>query len=399
MSSELVTDPPAHAKLSASGSKKWITCTPSAELESQFPNEDSKYSSEGTFGHAVFEHRMSGYLGRKQTPESENRIEGAELYWSQELSDAVGEAVDRAIERIAHARSVCKDPVILLEQRLDFSRWVPEGFGTGDTVIITDTYAEVLDLKMGSGVAISAYENSQFRLYMLGAFNTYGLLYDFTTLRGTVLQPRLNNYSSEELSVTELLQWADDVVVPAAKLAWAGQGEFAAGEHCSSGFCKARFTCAARAAQNMEIAKQDFALVEPDLLTDGQISQVLAKAGEAMKWLGDVQTYAQQQAEQGHHYTGFKLVAGRSTRKYTSQDAVAAALTANGIDEALIYERSLLGITAMEKTIGKKKFAELLVDLVEKPAGRPTLVPVSDKREETNSAARAIADFATTTGN
>jgi hypothetical protein len=385
----------AHAKLSASGSKKWITCTPSAELEAQFPSEDSKYSSEGTYGHAVFEHRMLGYLGRPQTPEAENELPDSDKYLTQELSDAVGEAVDRAIERITNARSVCKDPVILLEQRLDFSPWVPAGFGTGDLVIITDAYAEVLDLKMGSGVSVSAYENSQFRLYMLGAYNNYGLLYGFANCIGTVLQPRLNNYSSEELSLTELLQWADDVVVPAAKLAWTGEGAYVSGEHCSSGFCKARFTCSARANANMEIAKQDFALVEPALLTDEQISQVLAKASEAMKWLGDVQSFAQQQAEQGHHYAGFKLVAGKSHRRYTSQDAVAAALIANGVDEALIFERSLLGITAMEKTIGKKLFAALLIDLVEKPPGRPTLAPVSDKREEFNSAARAIADFST----
>ena len=393
MSTELVQ---AHAKLSASGSKKWITCTPSAELESQFPNEDSKYSSEGTFGHSVFEHRLLGYLGRKQTPEAENQLPDADKYLTQDLGDAVGEAVAHAIERIKQAYSVCKDPVILLEQRLDFSRWVPEGFGTGDLVIVAHNYIEVLDLKMGSGIAVSAYENSQFRLYMLGAFNQYNMLYDIETVIGTVLQPRLNNYSSEEISTSDLAIWAETVVVPAAKLAWVGEGIFVAGEHCSSGFCKARFTCAARAEANMEIAKSDFALVEPDLLTDHQITQILAKADQAIKWLGDVQSHAQAQAEKGHHYAGFKLVTGKSNRKYKSQDAVAAALIANDVPEAVIYERSLLGITAMEKAIGKKKFAELLTDLVEKPLGRPTLVPVSDKREEFNSAARAIADFATT---
>ena len=381
----------AHAKLSASGSKKWLTCTPSARLEATFPNESSQYASEGSFGHAVFEHRLLGYLGRKQTVECENQLPDADKYYSQDLCDAVGEAVDRAIERIVYARSVCNDPVILLEQRLDYSPWVPQGFGTGDLVIVGHNYVEVLDLKMGSGVSVSAFENSQFRLYALGAYNQFIHLYDIETVRGTVLQPRLNNYSSEELEVNALLEWAEEYVVPRAKLAWAGEGEFTPGEHCSSGFCRARATCAARAEANMQIAKADFALTDPELLTDDQIALVLTKADAAIKWLGDVQTHALTQSLSGKAYAGFKLVEGRSNRKYKDQDAVAATLQANGVPEALIYERSLLGITAMEKTLGKKKFAELLADQIDKPQGKPVLVPVTDKREAIS--ATAISDF------
>lgn len=383
----------AHAKLSASGSKKWITCTPSAHLESQFTDEGSSYAAEGTFMHSLFEHRVGAYLGRWPLDEQKFALDP---FWNQELSDSVQDAVAKAIERIDYARSVCADPVILLEQRLDYSVWVPGGFGTGDMVIITDDCIEVLDLKGGSGVPVSAYQNSQFRLYQLGAYHTFGSLYDAKMLRGTVLQPRLHNYSSEELSVEELLAWAKEVVVPAAKLAWAGEGEFVPGEHCSSGFCKARFTCAARAKANMEIAKAEFAFMDPALLSNDEIAKVLAKADQAIKWLNDVQSYALAQAERGQAYTGFKLVEGRSVRKYVNQDAVAEALTGAGFPEAVIFERSLLGITAMEKAIGKKKFAELLTTLVEKPTGKPVLVAVADKREAINSTAAAVGDFSTT---
>ena len=380
----------AHAKLSASGSHKWTVCTPSAHLEEQFPDEGSKYAAEGTFGHELFERRVSRHLGyalADAPPEEENE------HWSQELSEAVQLAVDAAVARIEAARSVCPDAMVLLEQRLDYSKWAPAGSGTGDLVIITDDYIEVADLKMGSGVHIDARGNSQFRLYMLGALNTYGHLYDPKRVIGTVLQPRLNNWGSEDLTVEELLQWADEVVVPAAKLAWAGEGPFVPGEHCSSGFCKARYTCAARAQHNLAVAQADFALVDPLLLTDEQIATVLDKGDQAITWLKDVQLYALKEAERGRVFDGYKLVAGRSNRKYSNPDAVATALLAEGIPEAIIYERSLLGITAMEKALGAKKFTELVGDLVSKPPGKPTLVPVSDKREAINSTASAIADF------
>ena len=381
----------AHAKLSASGAKKWLTCTPSANLEAQFANESSNYASEGTFGHALFEHRLLAYLGRPLSAPTEEQLPEYAKHWSRELDAAVSDALLVAIGRIEHARSVCNDPVILLEQRLDFSPWVPEGFGTGDLVIVAADYIEVLDLKMGSGIAVSALANPQFRLYMLGAYNQFSALYDITEVRGMVLQPRLNNYSVEELPVDDLLEWGELEVTPRAKLAWAGEGKFVVGEHCSSGFCRARFTCAARAEANMQIAKADFALTDPELMTDEQIAKVLAKADAAIKWLGDVQDYAQTQAKSGKAWAGFKLVEGRAVRKYKDQDAVAATLQANGVPEAVIYERSLLGITAMAAALGKKKFAELLADHIDKPTGKPVLVPVTDKREAIS--ATAISDF------
>jgi hypothetical protein len=209
----------------------------------------------------------------------------------------------------------------------------------------------------------------------------------------TVLQPRLDNWADSELLVEDLLEWADKYVKPRAQLAWDGKGDLVPGSHCTDGFCRARYQCPARAEAALAVAKQEFALKAPELLTLSQLVDVLSKADMAIKWLQDVQTYALKQAEGGHDIAGYKLVEGRSNRKYSDADAVAERLIQSGVDEAVIYERSLLGITAMEKAIGKKKFAELLGDLVTKPAGKPTLVPVDDGRPAISSVASAAADF------
>lgn len=380
----------AHAKLSASGSGKWLVCTPSASLEDQFPDEQSAFAAEGTFAHAVFEQELLSRLGRAVDPLPQDLLH----FDSADLRDHVQAAVDVALDRIREARSRCADPVILVEQRVDFSRWVPEGFGTGDLVIIADDLVEVMDLKYGKGYEVEAEGNSQMKLYALGAYAALDHLYDIRRVRMTILQPRLRNYASSELLIEDLLEWAETVVKPRAQLAWDGHGEYAAGDHCSSYFCRARATCAARAQHAMTLAKADFALTEPGLLTEEQICQVLARGDAVAKWIGDVQGYALDQAEKhGRAWPGYKLVEGRSNRKYADQDQVSQRLLQAGINEALIYERSLLGITAMEKALGKKKFTELLNDLVVKPSGKPTLVQDADKRPALSSVASAASDF------
>jgi len=384
---------PEHAHLSASGSHKWLVCTPSPRLESQFADEDTEFSKEGTFGHLIFNHRLCVYLGRETAYPFENQYPGHKDYWSQELSDSVDRAYERAVERIEHARNISPDAKILLEQRLDFSHWVPEGFGTGDVVIITDHYVEVLDLKMGRGVEVSAIGNSQFRLYMLGAVSTYGHLYAATRVVGTVLQPRLNNWSSEDMDITDLLIWADTVVVPAAKLAWAGEGEFVAGEHCTTGFCKARFNCATRAAHNHAVATSDFAGLAPELMTDEQVAKVLEKADEAIKWLNDVKKFALDQAVAGRNVPGYKLVEGRSNRTITNPEELARKLVDSGVAEELLYERSMLTLTALEDALGKKAVAAAGAGLIVKPQGKPVLVPVSDKRDAITLVSTATEDF------
>lgn len=385
----------AHAKLSASGSKKWLTCTLSAQLEDQFPDEQSEFAAEGTFAHEVFELAM--LMATKKMPEAEARAKYEELkkhkFWNQELEDHVRAASDRARAAIEEISALCKDPVILVEQRLDFSPWVPEGFGTGDLVIIADDVAWILDLKFGKGIPVECEGNTQMQLYGLGAYNELAHLYDIKRVRMTVLQPRLDNWGTSEMLVEDLLEWAETHVKPRAQMAWDGVGEFVPGDHCTDGFCRARYQCPARAEAALAVAKSEFALVTPELLTMEQLTDVLSKADMAIDWLNDVKSYALKQAEAGHEIAGYKLVEGRSNRKYSDADAVAQRLLSEGIDEAIIYERSLLGITAMEKAIGKKRFAELLSDLVVKPSGKPTLVPVDDKRPALSSVASAAEDF------
>jgi hypothetical protein len=384
---------PAHAKLSASGSEKWLTCTPSARFEEHFPDEQSAYAAEGTFAHAVFENELRLWLGHIRDDDHAQNLAVLRRnpMWSEDLKGYVDAALVVALERIDDAKAACKDPVVLVEQRLDFSPWVPEGFGTGDLVIVTDDAIEVLDLKYGKGVPVSAQGNSQMRLYGLGAYNELAHLYAADRVRMTVLQPRLENYSTEEISVADLLDWAANEVVPRAQLAWAGEGEFVAGDHCTSCFCKARFTCAARAQANLQLAKAEFALVKPDEMTQEQIVQVLERGPAVAAWIADVQAHALSQAtKHGAAWPGFKLVAGRSVRKYSNHDAVADKLREAGVEEALIYERSLRGITAMETLLGKKRFNQLLGDLISKPEGKPTLVPEGDKRLAINS---VLADF------
>lgn len=364
-----------HAVLSASSSGKWLVCTPSAQLEEQFPDEDSVFAAEGTRAHELFEKAVNAYLSG-----STGEYEDMAMLCEQDMIDHVGEATTRAIELIEQARERCKDPVILVERRLDFSVWVPHGFGTGDLVIITDDLVEVADLKYGKGTFVRAQENSQMRLYGLGAYNELHMLYDIKRIRTHVLQPRMGNWGHEELAVGELLQWADEVVVPKARMAWDGEGAMVAGGHCTNYFCRARFTCPARDAAARQLVDSSFALLPPDMLNPKQMAQVLSRADEVTKWLADVKTWALAQLEKGNPVPGFKLVEGRSNRKYTDETAVAKAITSSGVDEALIYERSLLGITAMEKLLGKKKFADILGNLIEKPQGKPTLVPDSDKR-------------------
>lgn len=385
----------AHAKLSASGSKKWLTCTRSAHLEDQFPDEQSQFAAEGSYAHEIFELAM--LMAAKQISESEARAKYEELkknpFWNQELEDHVRAASDRARAAIEDAYARCKDPVILVEKRLDFSVWVPDGWGTGDLVIITDDLVEVMDLKFGKGIPVECEGNTQMQLYGLGAYNELAHLYDIRRVRMTVLQPRLDNWGSSEMLVEDLLEWAETYVKPRAQMAWDGEGEFVAGDHCTDGFCRARYQCPARAEAALAVAKSDFALKAPELLTPEQLTDVLSKADMAIDWLNDVKSFALKQAEAGHEVPGYKLVEGRSNRKYSDADAVAQRLLSEGVDEAIIYERSLLGITAMEKAIGKKRFAELLGDLVVKPTGKPTLVPIDDKRPALSSVASAAEDF------
>lgn len=382
-----------HAILSASGAYRWMACPPSARLELEFPDSKSEYAAEGTFAHELGELRLCKELNfidetlykRKFKSLSKNQ------YFSDTMMEYLDIYVNFVLERYAAAKASCADPVIMLEQRLDFSPWVPEGFGTGDVVIVSDDTCETIDLKYGQGVPVQAEGNTQMRLYALGAYNSLGMLYDFDKVTTSICQPRLSSISWSTLELEELLSWAETELKPAAQIAWDGSGEFNAGDHCQ--FCRARYQCRARAEANLQLARLDFK--KPDLLSDDELVSVLAQAEQIKAWAKDVADYALVQArDHGKHWPGYKLVEGRSNRKYSSETEVAKALVAAGYSPDLIYApRTLLGITAMEKAIGKKDFNALLSELLIKPPGQPALVPESDKRPAISSLASAQADF------
>jgi hypothetical protein len=369
---------PKHALLSASSSDRWIHCPPSARLSETYEDKGSDYAAEGTDAHSLCEYKLKKALGMEADDPTEH------LSWfNQEMDDHATGYAAYVLEQVEAAKETCSDPVVLIEQRVDFSRWVEEGFGTADCIIIADGTLQVIDFKYGLGVLVSATENPQMMCYALGALELFDGIYDIDTVWMTIYQPRRDNLSTYELSKDDLHTWADDVLKPAAELAFAGDGNFLCGEWC--GFCKAKNACRARADANLELAKYDFKL--PPLLTDEDVEDILSKIDDLVSWASDIKEYALAQAISGKQWSGFKLVEGRSNRRYVNDAVVAAAVTEAGFDP---YEQKLLGITAMQKMLGKARFDEVLSGLIEKPQGKPTLVPESDKRPAMNT---AITDF------
>lgn len=360
--------PSDHALLSASGAHRWLNCTPSARLESDEPESTSAAAEQGTAAHALAEHKLRRALKqRSKRPVS--------TWIDDEMETLTDDYVAYVQEHISLARETCGDPQVLIEQRLDFSHVVPGGFGTGDCVIIAEPTLQIIDLKYGQGVLVEAANNPQLMLYALGALHTFGDLYDIERVAVTIYQPRRGNVDTWEISVTELEHWAEAEVKPKAELAAAGEGEFCPGSWCQ--FCRIAPTCRARAEANLALAKLEF--TPPAELSDTEIADVLARIPQLKTWAADVEAYALSKAvNQGVVFEGFKLVAGRSVRKYTSETDVAAAAEATGYKD--IWDRKLITLTAMEKLMGKPAFNEILGDLVTKPAGKPTLVPASDKR-------------------
>lgn len=383
----------AHAKLSASGSKRWLACPGSVQLESQYPDVTTSFAEEGTAAHELSElmlqHKLGEFTKRQYSSRLKKQKEGE--YFSQEMLDHCENYTDIVIERVNEAKAQTPDAQVLLEQRLDFSEWVPEGFGTGDVLIVGEGLIEVIDLKYGKGVPVSAEDNSQMRLYGLGAYNEYDLLYGIESVRMTIVQPRLDSVSTEELSADELLKWADEIVKPTAKEAAEGSDQFEAGEHCR--FCKARAECRIRAEANLELAKHEFK--EPPLLSPEEIAEILEQASQLKSWVSDVEDHALDQAYKHNvAYPGWKVVEGRSNRIYSDKDAVESVLLLEGYEETDIHKPTeLKGITDLQKALGKKNFDTLLKGFIIKPPGKPKLAPESDKRPALSSAASAADDF------
>ena len=355
----------SHAVLSASSSSRWLACPPSAQLCAALPDTVTDYALEGTCAHELAEYKVQRLLGNPASNPTENLD-----FYDTEMEDCT----DSYAQYIAELLATLQEPMVLVEQRLDFSHYVPDGFGTGDCVIVADSVLTVIDFKYGKGVAVSADHNSQMMLYALGALELFDALYDIAEIRMVIFQPRIQNLSECTLPLSELLHWAETELKPKAELAARGEGAFSAGEHCR--FCKQKATCRKRAEYNLQLAKYDFAM--PDKLTDTEIETILATADQLTAWVADVKEYALRQALSGKQWHGYKVVAGKSNRKYTNPAAVAEAVQAYGKNP--YKEPELLGVTAMEQLLGRTQFEALLGSLTEKPQGKPTLVPYSDKR-------------------
>lgn len=376
-----------HALLSASGAHRWLNCSPSVRLEEEVEDSTSVYAMEGTFMHELSELHLHYFLENINKVEFNKRLKQMKKseFYTEEIEKAVKAYVDVVIEKINEVRSQSKDPLILIEEKLDYSPWVKEGFGTGDVLIIADGIIEIIDLKGGKGVSVSAVGNPQMRLYGLGAIHGFGMLYDTQKIRMTIIQPRLDNISTDEIEVEELLAWAEEVVKPKADAAWAGEGAFNPGEHCR--FCKIKATCRARSHENLKLACMDFK--EPALLTDEEVVEVLFQIGELQKWASDVENYALETAtNDGKQWPGMKLIEGRVTRRFSSETEVADKLLEAGYPEDRIYSKSLLSLTKLEKEIGKKEFEEIIGDLIERPPGKLKLVPEEDQRPAARNSAQ-----------
>lgn len=359
-----------HALLSASSSARWLNCPPSARLGEGFPDKGSEYAQEGTDAHALCEYKLRTLLGMDAADPTENLDR-----YNAEMEECADNYAAYVLELLASTKETCPDPVVLVEQRVDFSRYVENGFGTADCIVIADGAMNVVDYKHGKGVEVSAENNPQMMLYALGALRIFDCLYDIETVFMTIYQPRRENVSTWDISVAELRDWAEKTLKPKAELAFKGEGEYCPGSWCQ--FCKAAVKCRARADAKLQLAKYEFA--RPPLLSDAEIGDILGKLDDLTKWANELMAYAQDAAvNHGKQWPGYKLVESRTNRKYTDEDAVVTAARAAGYTD--IFKKSLIPITEMEKLMGKKTFAEVLGSLVVKPKGKPTLVPASDRR-------------------
>lgn len=366
--------PKGHAVLSASASERWLNCPPSARLCEAYEDKGSEYAAEGTDAHTLCEFRLKQALGIP----AENPIENLSWY-NEEMEECAAGYAAYVVELLETAKQTCSDPVVMIEQRVDFSRWVQEGFGTADCILIADGVLNIVDYKHGKGVEVSAEGNTQLSLYSLGALEIFDGIYDIDRVCVHIFQPRKSNVVSSMMDKIDLYEWADTELTEKAQLAYEGQGFFSCGEWCR--FCKAKAECRERAEVNLALARYEFQ--SPALLDDEEIADILGKVDALTAWASDVKEYALRQAVSGKEWSGWKLVEGRSNRKYTNDAIVAAAVESAGFDP---YERKVLGITAMQKLLGKSRFEELLAPYIEKPQGKPTLVPESDKRPAMNTA-------------
>lgn len=371
--------PDKHAVLSASAAHRWLECTPCARLEETLPSSTSSYAEEGTRAHALCEKYLKELMGGK--------TEVLNFEPDDEMLDAAAIYSDFVEEELNAVKANTPDAKLFIEQQLDFGEYVPDGFGTSDAVIVGDDLLEVIDFKYGKGVPVDAEGNPQLRLYALGAYLALSSIYEFKRVKISVVQPRINNISSEELSTDELLDWAENVVKPRAALAYKGEGEYVTGAHCR--FCKAAAVCRARVEKAFEIVEREH--TKPPILSDEEIPDILDKLDETEAWIKVIREYAQNKAvKEGIKWRGYKLVESRTLRKITDQVGALKALESAGYRAEDVTNVKLKGLGDLEKILTKRGFNELLGKFVVKPQGTPTLVSINDKRPEITPLADAF---------
>ena len=380
----------AHAVLSASGASRWLACTPSARLEEQFPDSTSEYAKEGTLAHEVCELKVRKNLIEQIPTRTYNtklkKLKENEL-WQDEM-DKFTDVYLEYIQELVHSYSC--SPAVMVEKKVDFSQYVPEGFGTADCIVIAEGTMHIIDFKYGKGVAVSAENKPQMKLYALGAYLEYSMLYPIEKIKMTIVQPRLENEASEsEIFVAELMEWAENVVKPLAEKAYKGEGTYIAGNHCR--FCRAKATCRERARMNLEASK--FEMRAGALLSDTEVGEALKMAQDLAKWAEDLKEYALTESLKGKIIPGWKAVEGRSVRAFKDTDLAIKTIIDSGIDEILLYDRKIKTLAQIEKLLGAKQFKELVGELVEKAPGKPTLVLETDKREKIVNRITAEEDF------
>ena len=392
--------PDIHALLSASSSKQWLHCTPSARLQDQFPNESSVYAAEGTFAHEVCEYKVKKYMKeRVKRPQSEE-------YYTEEIdqiTDVYAEFVISVIEEMK--RNGC-EPLVMVEEKVDYSHIAPSGFGTADMLIIGKDengkgVLHIADFKTGQGVFVDADHNSQMMLYALGGLAAYGYIYDIEIVRMSIIQPRLENISTFECTRKELEDWGESIR-ETAKLAYEGKGEQKPGDWCR--FCRAKPVCKACKDEALSLCREEFLDLDDGVLSDNtsaspeqgenaepvfkqpglvpisELAQLLPTLNRISSWIESVFAFISSEAiNHGVSIPGYKVVEGRSKRMFTDTKGVVDTAVANGYTD--LYKKQLITLTEFEKMMGKKKFAELLGKYVTKPPGKLSLVPESDPRE------------------
>lgn len=365
-----------HALLSASSSAKWINCPPSARLEEQFPCTTSKYAEEGTLAHSIAELKVRKHFMEPMSQRTFNsrlkKLQQEELYSPEMLTHT-----DTYLEYIKGIAYSYKSAVfVTAEKRLDYSNIAPEGFGTGDCILISGDTLHIIDFKYGVGVPVYAEGNTQMMLYAVGALNAYGLLYTINNVVMSIVQPRIDNINGYAMTVSELNEWAEKIK-PIAELAYKGEGEFCDGDWCR--FCRAKATCRKRSEQIS--ALEVFGIKKPALISDSEVGEILAKARQFKAWVSDVEEYALSALLSGKEIPGWKAVEGRKNRVFTDTEKAFESIIKAGYDESLLYERKPLALTKIEELMGKKAFDETLSAFITQSSGKPTLAPESDSRE------------------